>query len=51
VNVSETVVFTNTTTAYPPVSQWEWGFGDGVGSSDEVSPTYVYTQGGCTRRC
>jgi PKD repeat protein len=41
--VSETVTFTNSTV---DGLLYTWDFGDGVGTSTEVSPTYVYTQVG-----
>lgn len=39
-----TVVFTNTTN--PPQDTYKWTFGDGVGTSTDVNPTYTFPQSG-----
>jgi PKD repeat protein len=43
--VGEVVAFTNTTTGDEPIT-YTWDFGDGVGVSNETSPTYQYTDTG-----
>lgn len=43
VPVSDTVVFTNTSLG---ASSYRWDFGDGIGTSVAVNPTYVYTRSG-----
>ena len=41
--VNETVVFTNTSVG---ATAYRWDFGDGISTSTQVSPTYVYTSAG-----
>jgi PKD repeat protein len=41
---SLTVIFANLTT--PTQNSYSWDFGDGVGTSTDVNPTYTYTQSG-----
>jgi PKD repeat protein len=41
VNFGQPVVFTNTSTSNVPVN-YHWDFGDGMGTSIEVNPTYIY---------
>ncbi|NJD59717.1 MAG: hypothetical protein C3F13_12825 [Anaerolineales bacterium] len=45
VEFGEQVVFTNTTTGTGPIT-YEWDFGDGIGTSTETNPTYLYTAPG-----
>ncbi|MGH2536071.1 MAG: PKD domain-containing protein [Candidatus Promineifilaceae bacterium] len=45
ITLTETAVFSNTTTGEEPIT-YTWDFGDGVGTSTEISPTYVYTAAG-----
>ncbi|MEW5986859.1 MAG: PKD domain-containing protein [Chloroflexota bacterium] len=45
IQLGETAVFANTTTGSEPIS-YTWDFGDGVGTSTEANPTYVYSQAG-----
>jgi len=40
VSAGETAIFTNTTVG---ATAYHWDFGDGIGASTLVSPTYVYT--------
>ena len=41
---SLTVIFANLTT--PAQNSYSWDFGDGVGTSTDVNPTYTYSQSG-----
>jgi carboxypeptidase T len=43
--LGEQMVFTNTTTGSEPMT-YEWDFGDGMGTSTEINPTYTYTDTG-----
>jgi PKD repeat protein len=45
VNVGETAVFTNTSSSAFPLD-YIWDFGDGIGSSAEANPTYIYGAAG-----
>jgi PKD repeat protein len=42
VALGETAVFTNTSTG---AISYDWDFGDGVGTSTDQNPVYMYTQG------
>jgi hypothetical protein len=45
IELGQTAVFTNSTTGSEPIT-YTWDFGDGVGSSNEADPTYVYSSPG-----
>jgi PKD repeat protein len=43
--LGQPMIFTNQTTGTVPLSYW-WDFGDGVGASTYVDPTYIYSSTG-----
>ncbi len=43
--LGDPIIFTNQTAGSEPMT-YDWDFGDGIGTSTEINPTYIYTQAG-----